>query len=402
LQKKIAELTPREIARELLSFDIFADLTGEDLRDLVSKVKVVAPPDGEYILHEGQPSTKIHFIYHGRADVFKSIGPRRLKIASLGRGEFFGEIGIILQCPATATVRAKSDLILFTVEGDVLLDFMDRYTSIFFRLFRISSERLSNNNLFQIRNLVEELDFYLKRFMNVQDIWHFLPSDLVVRALQGDMSEAMKARQEFLTVLFLDIRHYTIFAESHNPDEVLAELNKLMGRFARVINRHRGQVDKFLGDGLMAVFKRESGKRANAANAVRASIDIMKELREHNRERARWLEEEFYVGIGLDSGIVTFGNVGVQSQVMNSTVIGDTVNVASRLASFERNNRVILTEATWKLAKPELKGVKFTPKEEVTLAGRLRTVNVVRIDTSATWEGEYKRERAAALKEEQA
>ena len=195
MQKKISELSHRDIARELLTFEIFEDLTGDDLRDLVTKVKVLTPPDGEYILHEGQPSTRIYFIYHGRADVFKSVGPRRIKIASLARGEFFGEIGIILQCPATATVRAKSDLVLFAVDGDVLLDFVDRYSSIFYRIFKTSSERLSNNNLFQLRNLVDELDFYFKRFMNVQDIWHFLPSDLVVHALKGDTSAITKARQ---------------------------------------------------------------------------------------------------------------------------------------------------------------------------------------------------------------
>ncbi|HEY4492280.1 MAG TPA: adenylate/guanylate cyclase domain-containing protein, partial [Acidobacteriota bacterium] len=278
----------------------------------MEKVNVVAPAEGEYIIHEGQQGKNIYFIYRGKADVFKSVGTRRIKITSLARGDFFGEIGIILNSPATATVRARQDLILFEVSGEVLIDFMDRYSSIFYRIFKISTERLSNNNLFQIRQMIEEIDFFYKRFTNVQEIWHFLPSDLVVHALRGNLSVIEDARQEHLSVLFLDIRHYTIFAEAHDPNLVMQELNRMLGKFSRVISQHRGSVDKFTGDGLMAVFRRDSGKRANAANAVRAAITIMKELREINRERARWLAEEFYIGIGIDSGNVMFGNVGVR------------------------------------------------------------------------------------------
>ncbi len=342
--KKHSELTQRDIARELLNIDIFQDLTGEDLRDLVEKVRIVAPTEGEYIIHEGQSGENIYFIYKGKADVFKSVGTRRIKIASLSRGDFFGEIGIILNSNATATVRARQDLIIFAVSGNVLLDFMDRYTSIFYRIFKISTERLSNNNLFQIRQMLEEIEFFYKRLTNVQEIWHFLPSDLVVQALRGDLQSLEHAKREFLSVLFLDIRHYTMFAEAHDPDLVLYELNRMLGRFSRVISRFRGSVDKFTGDGLMAVFRRDSGKKANAVNAVRAALSIMRELREINRDRSRWLAEEFYVGIGIDSGYVMFGNVGVAGQVMNSTVIGDTVNVASRLANFEKNNRIIITQ----------------------------------------------------------
>ena len=397
--KKHTDLTPRDIARELLNFDIFQDLTGEDLRDLVEKVQVLAPPEGEYLIHEGQPGKNIFFIYKGKADVFKSVGTRRIKIASLTRGDFFGEIGIILNSPATATVRARQDLIIFTVSGDVLLDFMDRYTSIFYRIFKISTERLSNNNLFQIRQMLEEIEFFYKRFTNVQEIWHFLPSDLVVQALRGNLQAIDDAKQEYLTVMFLDIRHYTMYAEAHDPNLVLAELNKMLGRFSRVVSRHRGVVDKFTGDGLMAVFRRDTGKRANAVNAIRASLSIMRELREINRDRARWLAEEFYIGIGIDSGNVVFGNVGVSGQVMNSTVIGDTVNVASRLANFERNNRIIITNDTYKLAKPELKDVPFSDKSEVTLTGRLNPVSVYRIDTSSTWDGEDALERTKEKQE---
>lgn len=394
MPKSPSELTKRDIARELLKFEIFHDLTGADMRDFVGKVEVVTPEDGEYIIHEGQKSNKIYFIYHGKADVFKSVAARNLKIATLGRGDFFGEIGIILRCDATATVRANRDLILFEVDGTVLLDFVDRYSSIFYRIFRISSERLSHNNLIQIRQLLEELEFYYKRFMNVQDIWHFLPSDLVVQALQGNIESIKKAHREWLTVLFLDIRHYTLYAETLDPDLVLTEVNNLLGKFAKVISRNRGSVDKFLGDGLMAVFKRESGKKKNAANAVRAALDIMNELREVNQERSRWLVEEFYIGIGINSGKATYGNVGVPEQIMNSTVIGDTVNVAGRLANFEKNNRIILTQETYRLAKSELKGVSFTKKDTVSLHGRIKPVTVYRIDTSATWGGEYEIMRA--------
>jgi len=124
----------------------------------------------------------------------------------------------------------------------------------------------------------------------------------------------------------------------------------------------------------MAIFESDTTVRKNAANALDASVEIMQFMRTFNSSRYRQHEEEFYLGIGLDSGEVVFGNVGVENMMMNYTAIGDVVNVASRLSSHEQNNVIALSESTYKLIYRKLKNYKLSKQEEVELRGRREPV----------------------------
>ena len=98
-----------------------------------------------------------------------------------------------------------------------------------------------------------------------------------------------------------------------------------------------------------------------------------------NSSRYRQHEEEFYLGIGLNTGEVVFGNVGVENMMMNFTAIGDVVNVAARLSSHERNNVIALTENTYKLIYRKLKSYKISKQEEAELRGRREPVTFYRV-----------------------
>jgi class 3 adenylate cyclase len=360
--------------KRMKQFDLFDDVSNEDLVTLVKHVSVDTPAVGDYIIHEGKFTRRIFLLERGLVDVFKQIGNRLVRINTLGPGDYFGEIGSVLNCPATATVRAREDVTVLSIEEENFLIFIRRHKNVFFRIFKTTTERLSSTNILQLRHLIDELDFYYQKFLDVQKIWYFLPAELVARTLRGELDDIQKGIVNDVTILFLDLRHYTFFAEIHEPEVVLRTLNDMFTEVTRIVTRNDGNVDKFIGDGLMAVFSSETTPTKNANNALNAAVEIMRFLRGYNTNRYRNHQEEFYLGLGLNSGKVVFGNVGVENMMMNYTAIGDVVNVASRICSHEKNNTIAIAEATYKLVYRKLQNYEVSKQEQVELRGRREPV----------------------------
>jgi adenylate cyclase len=165
-----------------------------------------------------------------------------------------------------------------------------------------------------------------------------------------------------VTIMFLDIRGFTAFAEQTDAREVVATVNGLFERVIPVVHEHGGRVDTFVGDGLLGVFGAPRRLPNHADAAVAAAVEIA-ELVESGEAG------ELRVGVGLNSGTVIAGNVGGAGRVEFS-VIGDPVNVAARVqaATRETEDIVLLTESTRELLgeeRPEL-----TERTGVTLRGR--------------------------------
>ncbi len=360
--------------KRIKQFDLFDDVSADDLAALGKSITVEEPAVGDYIIHEGKLTHRIFLIERGLVDVFKQIGKRMVRINTMGPGDYFGEIAMVLNCPPTATVRAREDVALLSIPEDVFMNFIHRHKNVFFKIFKTATERLSSTNILQLRHLIDELDFYYQKFLDVQKIWYFLPAELVGRTLRGEMEEVRKGYMRNVTILFLDLRHYTFFAEIRDPKAVLSTLNEMFYEITRIITRYDGNVDKFIGDGLMAIFESDTTERKNAANALEASVEIMRFMQTFNTSRYRKHQEEFYLGVGLNSGRVVFGNVGVENLMMNFTAIGDVVNVAARLASHEQNNLIAMSEDTYKLVYRKLKNYRVSKKEEAELRGRREPV----------------------------
>ncbi len=368
-------MTPRlHDIKRIRQFDLFDDVSNEDIAGLLKHINEEAPAVGDYVIHEGKFMRRVFFLERGLVDVFKQIGNRMVRINTLGPGDYFGEIGSVLNCPATATVRAREDVTILSIDEDNFQNFIRRHKTVFFRIFKTATERLSSTNILQLRHLIDELDFYYQKFLDVQKIWYFLPAELVARTLRGEMEDIQKGIVRDVTVLFLDLRHYTFFAEVHVPEAVLGTLNDIFTEVTRVVTRNDGNVDKFIGDGLMAVFSSETAPSKNAGNALQASVEIMRFLRTYNINRYRNHQEEFYLGIGLNSGKVVFGNIGVENMMMNYTAIGDVVNVAARICSHEKNNNIAIAESTYKLIYRKIKNMDVSKQEQVELRGRREPV----------------------------
>ncbi len=177
-----------------------------------------------------------------------------------------------------------------------------------------------------------------------------------------------------ICAMFTDIRGFTSFAENKSPEEVVETLNHYLDLQTRVIHEHGGVVDKFLGDGIMAIFRGDLMTR----NAIEASIHIQKEVAILNNKRKKLKENILNVGVGIASGIVVLGSVGSHDR-MDFTAIGDTVNLSSRLCGIAGPTEIIVTD---EIAFQMKKLFPSVSQGNIFLKGKKQEVPVYRINQS--------------------
>jgi adenylate cyclase len=171
-----------------------------------------------------------------------------------------------------------------------------------------------------------------------------------------------------LSVLFLDVRGFTTFSERADAHTVVARLNDLYGEVVPAILRHGGHANKFIGDGLLAIFGAPERHPDHADRAVEAAIEIARLVSERYRGELR-------VGIGVNSGRVVVGTIGGGGR-LDFTVIGDTVNTAARVESATRqtDDDVLITESTLAALSRDLGG--FDERPPVPLKGKSEAVRL--------------------------
>lgn len=178
-----------------------------------------------------------------------------------------------------------------------------------------------------------------------------------------------------MTIFFSDIRSFTTLSEGLTPEENFKFINSYLARVVPVVNAHGGFVDKYIGDAIMALFPSDNG----ADEAVLASIEMQKRIVEYNGHRANCGYRPLSMGIGLHTGTLMLGVVGVEDR-MQSTVISDAVNLASRLESITKvfNVSLAISEETFKsLADPGAYMYRFIGK--VRVKGKIDPVSVFEI-----------------------
>jgi adenylate cyclase len=179
----------------------------------------------------------------------------------------------------------------------------------------------------------------------IRDMMHKVVSPQIAREmLQRGVTLGGEEREA--SVLFADIRGFTSISETLPPPELLYLLNTYLGRMSRVIEEEKGVIDKYIGDEVMALFGAPLLLEDHAVRAVAAGIGMLRELKRFNAAEGRALP--LRIGIGIATGSVIAGNVGSPER-LNYTVLGDTVNVASRLQGLTKEYGVplILTGATY-------------------------------------------------------
>lgn len=172
----------------------------------------------------------------------------------------------------------------------------------------------------------------------IRDVMHKVVSPEIARellqhgvTLGGEMRDA--------TILFADIRGFTTLSEGMPPQELLSFLNEYFSRISRILEQEKGVIDKYIGDEVMAIFGAPLPSSDHAPRAVAAAVAMLKELEHLNHEQHR--PTPLRIGIGIATGPVVAGNVGSPER-LNYTVLGDTVNVASRLQGLTKEYHVSL------------------------------------------------------------
>ena len=187
--------------------------------------------------------------------------------------------------------------------------------------------------------------------------------------------------QREVTVLFTDIRDFTAMSEQMAPSEVLAFLDRYFGHMSQIVKGHDGIVNKFLGDGMLAVWGAPDSDELHAEKALKAALDMRKKLKEFNQERVHEGKAPIRMGIGIHTGIVAAGMLGGADQ-HEYTVIGDAVNLASRIEGLTKSLGVdlLVSESTWKQLKAKFEGVRAG---EEHVKGRVESVVVYTVATSS-------------------
>jgi adenylate cyclase len=206
----------------------------------------------------------------------------------------------------------------------------------------------------------------------------YLDPEVADHILREGMS--VNAEEADVTMMFVDIRGFTEFAEQYEAREVLATLNCLFELAVPVITSRGGRVDKFVGDGLLGTFGVPEALPDHADRALEAALELERLAREH-------FQGDLEIGVGIDSGTVIAGNVGGGGR-LDFTVIGDAVNIASRVeaATRETGDVVLIsdrTRAALTRTAPEL-----TERSNVSIKGRRSPVALY-----APSNGEVKSER---------
>jgi adenylate cyclase len=182
--------------------------------------------------------------------------------------------------------------------------------------------------------------------------------------------------RRILTVMFSDIRGFTTYSERHPPEEVVAALREYLTALVEVVFRHRGTLDKFIGDATMAFFGAPFDNPDHALQACRAAVEMSDVVARLNEQWKAAGREPFVTGFGIATGEMLVGNFG-SSQRFTYTVIGDQVNLGARLESlnkdYETTRHIIISQGTYDLVRDH---VEVRPLGSVTVKGKHQAVDI--------------------------
>lgn len=184
-------------------------------------------------------------------------------------------------------------------------------------------------------------DELLRHRLARQSFGKYVGEEVLAMILADPQATWLKGHKNDATILFADIRGFTAHAEAREPEVLVEMLNTYLEITTRSILGYGGYVDKFIGDCVLGVFGVPVFRKDHVERAVRAALDLMEQLRRHRAADNPLLA---CVGVGIHTGPIVSGNIGSQAK-MEYTVIGDTVNLASRISGLAAPGEVLVTDA---------------------------------------------------------
>lgn len=226
------------------------------------------------------------------------------------------------------------------------------------------------------------LQFVVERYARHirQRFERFMSPSMLEIAIVASEKELSSPRRVRATVLFTDLQGFTTISEERPPEEVASLLNEHFEAMSEVIYRHGGVISKFIGDAIMALFGAPVFQPDHSARAARCAIEMQKVMEELRLKLSRKGLPSLFMRIGIHSGEMVFGTIGSKRHY-DLTVIGDTVNIASRLESMNKEfgSSILMSETTYEEAKKSGAELVVEPIGEVTVRGRIHPLRVYKL-----------------------
>jgi adenylate cyclase len=205
----------------------------------------------------------------------------------------------------------------------------------------------------------------------------YVAKDVYDQLLADPARAKLGGTRRHMTVLFSDMRGFTALTEKGQPEDIVAQLNEYFTRMVSVLFDHKGTLDKFVGDMVMALFGAPLDDAEHAEHAVQTALAMVRALDVLNAEWESFGQPRLDIGIGINSGDMVAGNIG-STAIMSYTVIGDAVNLGARLESLnkEYGTRIIISEFTRALLKGQY---DIRPLGSVTVKGKSRPVAIFEV-----------------------
>ena len=202
-------------------------------------------------------------------------------------------------------------------------------------------------------------------------------------SLEGVTSaRALTGKEQETVILFVDVREFTKIAEHKLPFDVVYILNKYYAVCGEIIEANGGRLDKFIGDGIMAIFDATSEIEENCRNAVLAASRISQQMKELNAEMRMDFDEEMRFGMGIHAGETIVGMMGY-GRTVSETAVGDNVNVAARLEELSKNYKCQLVISKFVAEKANI-DIKQFANDLVKIRGRSEKLEILYLENAST------------------
>jgi adenylate cyclase len=203
-----------------------------------------------------------------------------------------------------------------------------------------------------------------------------LSPDLAEMVVSGELLVEKGGVSRIVSVMFVDIRGFTKLSDKTEAADVLQMLNDYYELLVEIVFQHEGTIDKFIGDGMMVIWGAPITHHNDPYRSVSAALNILASLEQFNFSRIERGLAPIEVGIGINTGPVVAGYLG-SSRTMSYSVIGDTVNTASRLCAAARPAQILISEYTHFIVQNQFKTKEIDPIEAKGKTHRLRAFNVL-------------------------
>ncbi len=231
--------------------------------------------------------------------------------------------------PLTRVVKTMKDIISTNdLSERVVVEYRDEIGSLA-QTFNLMVGELEKAYA-QIKSFAFKAVLAQKRETKIRNIFQkYVPKDVIEGIFQNP-EQMLVGESRILSILFSDIRDFTTISEKMMPDDLVTSLNRYFTVMVDIVMSHGGIVDKYIGDAIMAFFGAPVKHADDALQSVLAGIEMSEALEGFNKAQAAAGKPTFNIGVGINYGVVTVGNIGTEKK-MDYTVIGDMVNLASRL-----------------------------------------------------------------------